>query len=238
MFRLQHHLRTDHPYNIPHAWKFTVVPDLIVGGFRLPKVLMDWGSGINIIFSDTPAKMRISKSHLCPSPIGFHGFVPGKKVQSLGQISLEVVFLKDNFRSEILCFEVATFRSGYNAILGRQAYVAFMALPSYAYLQLKLPGPNGTITVHGSAERALEAEVALASAELEEIKRTVDPAIGSLPRKPKHGPAFQPVKEKVPSASRGPLQDNYYRSRFEPETGGRAHTVPERQLEYLRLEVR
>lgn len=59
---------------------------------------MDGGIGINILFSDTLAKMGISKSFLCPSPTGFHCFVPGKKVHPLGQISLEVVFGdKDNF---------------------------------------------------------------------------------------------------------------------------------------------
>lgn len=76
-----------------------------------------------------------------------------------------------------------------------------MALPSYTYLHLKLPGPNGMITIHGSVERALEAEVAnieladaaLASAKLEEIKKSVNPPTTTLSRKPRLGPAFLPV---------------------------------------------
>lgn len=78
-----------------------------------------------------------------------------------------------------------------------------MALPAYAYLQLKMTGPYGTITIHGSAEMALAAEltnaelaeVALASAELEKIKKSVNPATTTLPRKPRPGPVFQPAKE-------------------------------------------
>lgn len=118
------------------------------------------------------------------------GFVPGRQVNPLGQLDLEVVFgEEENFRSETLWFELTLFHTGYNAIFGRLAYVKFMTLPSYAYLQLKMSGPNRTITIHGSPERALEAEVtnmeladaALASAELEEIKKAVDPAATMLP---------------------------------------------------------
>lgn len=178
--------------------------DSIIDGFRLSRVLMDGGSGVNIIFPDTLAKMEISKSHLRPSPTGFHGFVPGNKVKPLGQISLEVVFRnKENLCFKTLWFEAAPFRTVYNALLGRPAYVKFMALPSYVYLLLKIPHPNGTITIYGSAKRALEVEVAkrelaeaaLASVELKEIKKSVDPSTRPLARKSKWGPAFPPAKE-------------------------------------------
>ena len=36
----------------------------------------------------------------------------------------------------------------------RPAYAKFMAVPNYTYLKLKLPGPNGVITVSGSFEQA------------------------------------------------------------------------------------
>jgi hypothetical protein len=42
--------------------------------------------------------------------------------------------------------------SQYHAILGRPAFLRFMALPHYTYLVLKMPGPNGIITVKGSFE--------------------------------------------------------------------------------------
>jgi hypothetical protein len=42
--------------------------------------------------------------------------------------------------------------SQYHAILGRLAFAKFMAVPHYAYLPLKIPGPKGTITVQGSFE--------------------------------------------------------------------------------------
>jgi hypothetical protein len=39
---------TDHPAYVPHTSKFALVVDPIVGGFRLPRVLMDGGSDLNI----------------------------------------------------------------------------------------------------------------------------------------------------------------------------------------------
>lgn len=179
--------RTDHPAYVPHLGKFALVVDPIVEGFRLTRVLIDVGSGMNIIFPDTPAKMGISQSRLLPSSTGFHGFVPGGRVNTLGQLNLEVVFGDEkNFRSETIRFEVTPFMTGYNAILGWPAYLRFMALPSYAYLQLKMPGPCGTVTIHGSPERALEAEV---------VNVFADPAETMLPAKPRPGPVFQPAKE-------------------------------------------
>ena len=52
-----------------------------------------------------------------------------------------------NFRSEVLTFEVVDFLGSYNAILGQPCYAKFMAIPNYTYLKLKMPGPNGVITV-------------------------------------------------------------------------------------------
>jgi hypothetical protein len=37
-------------------------------------------------------------------------------------------------------------------VLGRPCYAKFMAVPNYTYLKLKMPGPNGVITV-GSTYR-------------------------------------------------------------------------------------
>ena len=47
----------------------------------------------------------------------------------------------------MLTFEVVDFPGSYHAILGRPCYTKFMAVPNYTYLKLKMPGPNGVITV-------------------------------------------------------------------------------------------
>ena len=77
----------------------------------------------------------------------------------MGSLVLEVTFgSPDNFRSEELIFDIAPFRSGYQALLGRTAFARFNAVPHYAYLKLKMPGPRGVITISGNTERSLHAK--------------------------------------------------------------------------------
>src|SRR3954471_1592115 len=116
---------------------------------------MDGGSGINIIFTRTLEEMLIQNSALKTSGTTFHRIVPGKAVYPLGKISLEVLFGSTrNFRKETLDFEVVNWKSQYHAILGRPAFARFMAVPHYAYLKMKMPGPRGVITVSGSFVRS------------------------------------------------------------------------------------
>ena len=64
----------------------------------------------------------------------------------------------DNFRIEELIFDIVPFRSGYHSLLGRTAFAKFNAVTHNAYLQLKMPGPRGVITVNGNTERSLHTE--------------------------------------------------------------------------------
>jgi hypothetical protein len=122
--------QSDHPAHIPTPGRQALVVDPAVGGVRLRKVLMDGGSGLNIIYADTLEVMGIPMSQLNKSNMQFHGVIPGKKAKSLGQIALHAVFGEErNFRKERLTFEVVDFRGAYHAIMGRPAYVCFMARP-------------------------------------------------------------------------------------------------------------
>ena len=85
--------------------------------------------------------------------------IPGVEARCTGSLVLEVVFgSPDNFRSEELIFDIAPFRSGYHALLGRTAYTRFNGVPHYAYLKLKMPGPRGVITVGGNTKSSLRTE--------------------------------------------------------------------------------
>jgi hypothetical protein len=114
---------------------------------------MDAGSGINLIYARTLKAMCISLESLKPTDCSFHGIVPGGANYPLGKIELNVCFgNSSNYRREKLEFEVTDWPSQYHAILGCPAFAKFMAVPHYAYLTLKIPGPKGTITVQGSFE--------------------------------------------------------------------------------------
>ena len=154
---------------------------------------MDGGSSINILYYETFQRMKLRDEQLVPTITTFHGIVPGKKAYPLGKIALDVVFgTAKNFRLEKIWFEVVNFRSSYHAILGRPAFAKFMARPCYAYLKMKLPGPNGIITVHGDVDRAIEcekgnavfAESVIATEQLEQLKLQVDPNDMTIVKKP------------------------------------------------------
>jgi hypothetical protein len=114
---------------------------------------MDAGSGINLIYAKTLRAMHISLEFLKPTDCSFHGIVLGSANYPLGRIALNVCFgNRQNYRREKLDFEVMDWPSQYHAILGRPAFSRFMAVPHYTYLVLKMPGPNGIITVKGSFE--------------------------------------------------------------------------------------
>ena len=100
------------------------------------------------MFADTLRKMNHSTENLAKSDNTFHGIVPGKAVYPLGTVQFPVVFGEPrNFRTEKIDFEVVDWKSQYHAILGRPTFARFMAVPHYAYLKLKMSGPNGVITV-------------------------------------------------------------------------------------------
>ena len=77
----------------------------IVDGFRLTKVLMDGGSGLNLIYEDTLHKMEIDRSCIERSNTTFQGIIPSREARCAGKITLDVVFgMLENYRSEEITF--------------------------------------------------------------------------------------------------------------------------------------
>ena len=147
--------RADHPPAVPRPGHAALVVEALIGDYTLKKVFMDGGSGINIIFADTLRRINKPTTNLAASETTFHGIVPGQAVTPMGTITLDVIFgTPENFKRESIDFEVVDWKSQYHAILGRPTFARFMAVPHYAYLMLKMPGPKGVITVHGDFGRS------------------------------------------------------------------------------------
>ena len=145
-------------------------------------MLIDNGSSINILYKDTMHKLGIKPSQLEPSRTTFHGIVPGLSCAPMGKIWIDVLFgTRENCRSEPLLFEVVDLESPYHALLGRPALAKFMASTHVPYLKMKMPGPNGVITVTGDYKKSLEcasagsklAEVMVIAAEKKRIYEVV-----------------------------------------------------------------
>jgi hypothetical protein len=126
--------------------------------------------------------MGLSRSALRPSWAPFHGIVLGAVATPIDQITLPVTFgTRENFCIEYFLFEVADFEMAYNAFLMRSALTKFMAIPHYAYLVLKMPGPYRVISIKGDAKRPYDcnresyetANRLTASTELQELKKAL-----------------------------------------------------------------
>ena len=63
---------------------------------------------------------------------------------------------KQNCRVENIEFEVVDLDSPYHALLCRPAFAKFMATSHTAYLKLKMPGPEGVITITGTYKRSMD----------------------------------------------------------------------------------
>jgi hypothetical protein len=136
--------------------KFPLVLNPVVAEVRLTKVLIDGGSGLNLIFASTLRKMGLDFTDmLVPSKSPFYGIVPGNAAHPLGTVVLPVTFgMRENYRTEFIKFEVANFESSYHAILGHPALVKFMAVPHYVYLLLKMLGQSGVLTLRGDLKNS------------------------------------------------------------------------------------
>jgi hypothetical protein len=122
--------------------KFPLVLNPVVAKVNLTKVLIDGGSGLNFIFTSTLRKMGLDFTDmLVPRKSPFYGIIQGNAVHPLGTVVLLVTFgTRENYHTEFIKFEVANFKSSYDAILGRPALAKFMAVLHYVYLLLKMPG--------------------------------------------------------------------------------------------------
>ena len=110
------------------------------------KTLIDGGAGLNVLSVEAFSLLHVPLERLQPSR-PFSGVGAGSTA-SLGQIRLPVTFgTYDNYRTELIDFDVAHICLPYNAILGYPALAKFMAVTHHGYNVLKMPGSGGVITV-------------------------------------------------------------------------------------------
>ena len=68
----------DHPKVVKEPGRLPLVVAPQINGYRLSKVLMDGGSGINILHLDAFERLKLDLSKLNPTKTTFHSIVPGK----------------------------------------------------------------------------------------------------------------------------------------------------------------
>jgi hypothetical protein len=141
--------------NFDHSGKYPLLVDPVIRESKVKKVLVEGGSSINVTFPRTLQGLGVALKELHESDTPFFGIVPTEGQYPLGHIYMSITFrTPENYRTEFLRFEVANFDYGYNAIIGRPRLAKFMAIPHYTYLILKMPGPQGIITVRADFQGA------------------------------------------------------------------------------------
>jgi hypothetical protein len=129
-----------------------------VAGWDLHKVLVDNGSQADIIFLHAFDHMGISHSLLKPADNPLYRF-NGKGTFPVGKIELPLSFsAAPNARCEQVIFDIVDMVYPYNAITGCGSINKFEAAIHGLYLCMKIPGPQGIITVYGDQQTARNIE--------------------------------------------------------------------------------
>jgi hypothetical protein len=153
--------RADQWTSFSEPGRFPLFLKPVVAGSKLNKVLIDGGSGLNVLFTKTLKKMKLDITYmLTKSTSPFYGIVPGNAAIPLGSVVLPVTFreTRDNYRTEYVKFEVADFETSYHSILSRSAIAKFMAVPHYTYLVLKMPSPAGALSLQGDLKISFDCD--------------------------------------------------------------------------------
>jgi hypothetical protein len=201
--------RADQWTSFSEPGRFPLVLKSVVAGSKLNKVLIDGGSGLNVLFTKTLKMMNLDITHmLTKSTSPFYGIVLGNAAIPLGPVVLPVTFgeTRDNYRTEYVKFEVADFETSYHAILGRPAIAMFMAVPHYTYFVLKMPSSVGVLLLQGdlkishdcdteAAEIASTNLVPNAMMEIYVVSKKLAPSELDIPEKSDKANKPQPVEE-------------------------------------------
>ena len=118
----------------------------VISKVQVTKTLTDSGIGLNVLSVETFDSVQVPYDQLQPTK-PFSGVTDGSTTP-IGQVRLPVTFgQRDNYRTELIDFDVAHIRLPYNAILGYPALAKFMAVTHHSYNVLKMPRRGGIITV-------------------------------------------------------------------------------------------
>ena len=89
----------------------------VINNVQVTRTLIDGGAGLNVLSVETFDNLQVMYDQLQPTK-PFSGVTDGSIVL-IGQVCLPVTFgQRNNYRTELIDFDVAHIRLSYNAILG------------------------------------------------------------------------------------------------------------------------
>ena len=129
----------DHPAIMTGTGMLLMLCTPTICNVPVTRTLIDGSAGLNILFVEAFGLLHVPYGRLLPTK-PFSGVVDGS-TYPLGQIRLLVTFgTCDNYRTELIDFDIACISLPYNAILGYPALAKFSAATHPAYNLMKTPG--------------------------------------------------------------------------------------------------
>jgi hypothetical protein len=204
---------------------FPLVLKPVVAGSRLNKVLIDGGSGLNVLFTKTLKKMKLDITHmLTKSTSPFYCVVPRNAAIPLGSVVLPVTFgeTRENYHIEYIKFEVPDFDTSYHAILGRPI-AKFMAVPHYTYLVLKMPSLAGVLSLQGDLKISFDCDTE--AVELAATNQVLNAVMEIYAASKKLAPTELEIPEKLDTANKPQPSEEVQVKVIDLGTGNNSNTT-------------
>ncbi|KAI4313097.1 hypothetical protein MLD38_037869 [Melastoma candidum] len=124
-------------------------------GNQISKVLIDGGSGVNILPLGVARQLGLDVKNMSPPSLNIRAF-DGAKRKPLGEIILEIIMGPAKFMT---AFQVLETNSSFNMLLGRPWIHQAGAIPSTYHQNVKFPFGGKLVTVNGERDIELCNEV-------------------------------------------------------------------------------
>ncbi|XP_056844008.1 uncharacterized protein LOC130496178 [Raphanus sativus] len=132
--------------NLDRPHDDALIVTLNIAGYEVPKLMIDTGSSVDLIFYNTLKGMEIDDYEIIGQKANLVGF-SGETATSLGTIKLPVIAGGIMKMTNLVVIDRP---SPFHAILGRPWIHKMKAVASTYHQCVKFPTPEGIATVHGS----------------------------------------------------------------------------------------
>ena len=132
----------DHPTTTAGACALPMLYTSTICNVAVTKTLINGGAGLNVLSVEAFSLLHVPHGRLRPTK-PFSRVMDGSTCR-FGKICLPVTFgTRENYRSELIDFNIARIGLPYNTILGYPALAQFMVATHPAYNLIKMTGSNG-----------------------------------------------------------------------------------------------
>ncbi|XP_073355035.1 uncharacterized protein [Aegilops tauschii subsp. strangulata] len=146
----------DHPESVAATYELPMLCTPTISNLTITKTLINGGAGLNVLSVQTFEMLLVPYDQLLPTR-PFSGETKGSATP-LGHVRLPVAFGKrDNYRIELINFNVFRIGLPYNVILASPDLAKFMAVTHPGYNIIKMSGSSGVITMAGDKEDVFQA---------------------------------------------------------------------------------